>query len=209
MSSEVTRKRLQSPGEGAGSEKSQISLFRFARQSALLNSRETSGGSAAAHYAELGVKARRGRGGGGERRYNGAAAILFAPPLRARSVFRDARFPLPSTAPGPLHCPTAQRRGGGCFLCWTPEQRPVSVWELGRGGWRGRRRPAVGAALPASGGELTFLCGRRGTSVGPAAAMLCLRRARRSRRGCARGVRAPGPAGFLPLAEGDCGGARS
>lgn len=75
-----------------------------------------------------------------------------------------------------------------------------------RRGERERGRPAVRAVLPASGGELPSLCGRRCTWVGSAAAMLCVRRARRCRRGCARGVRAPGPAGFLPLAEGDGGG---
>lgn len=111
MSSEVTRKRLQSTGEGAGSEKSQISLFRFARQSALLNSRETSGGSAAAHYAELGVKARRGRGGGGKKR-DGTTA---RPPSCLRPRSARAPFSVTHASPSPLPRPglcIARRRSG-------------------------------------------------------------------------------------------------
>lgn len=56
------------------------------------------------------------KGGGGEAGgdgANGVAAILFVPRLRARSVLRDARFPLPSVVPRPLHCPTPPERGGG------------------------------------------------------------------------------------------------
>lgn len=58
----------------------------------------------------------KGGGGGGEAggdSANGVAAILFVPRLSARSVLRDARFPLPSVVPRPLHCPTPPERGGG------------------------------------------------------------------------------------------------
>lgn len=97
--------------------------------------------------------------GGGKRDGTTAWPPSCLRPRSARAPFSVTHAsPSPPPRPGPLHCPTAQQRGGGCFLCWTREQRPVSVWELGRGGWRGRRRrrPAVGAALPASGGDLTF-----------------------------------------------------
>uniref|UniRef100_A0A5F9C438 Nuclear transcription factor Y subunit gamma n=2 Tax=Oryctolagus cuniculus TaxID=9986 RepID=A0A5F9C438_RABIT len=63
--------------------------------------------------ASYGEPRRQGRGRGRGDGANGAAAILFVPPLRARSVLGDARFPLPSAVPGPLHCPTPQERGGG------------------------------------------------------------------------------------------------
>lgn len=111
-SSEVTRKRLQSPGEGAGSEKSQLSLFRFAGLSALLNSRETSGGSAAAHYAVLRVKARRGRGGGGERDGTTARPPSCLRPRSARAPF-SVTHASPSPPPRPGLCIARRRSGAG------------------------------------------------------------------------------------------------
>ncbi|KAG3282876.1 nuclear transcription factor Y subunit gamma, transcript variant X2 [Ictidomys tridecemlineatus] len=107
-----TTARLCIPWKGPDHKNPQI-FFRFNSSSTLPNSRETPVDSASAHCTTLGVEApREGEGKRGDGA-NGVAAILFVPPLRARSVLRDARFPLPSTVPGPLHCPTPQERGGG------------------------------------------------------------------------------------------------
>lgn len=101
------------PRKGRG-QKRLSSLF-TPSSTPLPNSRETSRNSASAHYTTLGVKApREGEGKGGDGA-NGVAAILFVAPLRALSVLRDARFPLPSAVSGPLYCLTLQECGGGSW----------------------------------------------------------------------------------------------
>lgn len=68
-----------------------------------------------------GARSQGAEGGGAGETVQTARPPSCLRPRSARAVFRDARFPLPSAAPGPLNCPTAQQRGGGCFLPWTPE----------------------------------------------------------------------------------------
>lgn len=206
-----TTARLCIPWKGRDHKNPQV-FFRFNSSSTLPNSRETPIDSASAHCTTLGVEApREGEGKRGDGA-NGVAAILFVPPLRARSVLRDARFPLPSTVPGPLHCPTPQERGGGS--CSSQDCAAGTCECAGVSVGRGLEGTAAGggAALPAFGGDLTSLV-RPLVQFGPACRRHVvsspgpqLSQPPHSRGPCAASA---GPAGFLPLAEGDGGGACS
>lgn len=77
-----------------------------------------------------GSQGAKGGGGEGGDGTNGVAAILVAPPLRARSALRDARFPSPPRCPGPCLALLRWSTGAAPALPWTPEQRRVSVREF-------------------------------------------------------------------------------